>query len=354
MNIRRIFPIEFNLILKNWKDFIFQKEYHMKETMPNDGRKCFYLDAASYSNLGDQAISLSTELFLRSVFGNDNVVVINEDCVIRLLASLKKQIRPDDVIVLGGGGNMGDLYPRYEAIRRLIINKFQKNRIVVFPQTVDYSSDAYGKKQFTRGIKTYKKHRNLYVFLREEKSFNMLNGFIDNVFLVPDIVFYLYNKLEIAQTKKEGIQVGICFRNDKETLLTQDQRTSIENELLRTDTNIWEFSTIYNEDVDYDFFKRKRIVTEKINDIRKCSVVFTDRLHGMIFSLLAGVPCIAVDNSNCKISNVLKLVNEHTTGVYLCDDTVKIMSFLHEAQIQKIAKIDFFDSMYEELRKALA
>ncbi len=307
MNIRRIFPMETNLRFRNLKDFVFQKEYAVNRT--DEQPVYFYLDAATYNNLGDQAISLATEWFLDDEFGREHVRVVNEADTIGYIKSLKKQMHKEDVIVLGGGGNMGDLYPRYESLRRLVIKSFPDNKIVVFPQTIDYSSDAYGQKEFERAKRVYGAHKNLTLCAREEKTFEILEGFCKNVLLVPDIVLYLADKLSVS--KDGSCECGICLREDKESLLDGKKREEllaglkkrgIESEKITTKSPI-EGNLLRFED-------RKNALQSKIAEFAKFKFIITDRLHGMIFSILSNVPCIALDNSNHKVFGVHKVIKE--------------------------------------------
>ena len=218
--------MEINLRLKNAKDFLLQKKYYITEKK-GKGVRCFYLDAATYNNLGDQAIALSMEMFLDNLFGQDNVFVINETEVISYLRSLKKEIKKEEVITLSGGGNMGDLYPRYESIRRLIIKNFPDNKIVIFPQTLDYSKDKYGTKELAEAQKIYSSHDKLWVCAREKRSYEKMKLIFPKVLLIPDIVFYLYGKIPGTNDHRTG--VGLCLRTDKESILSENEKTKIYN-----------------------------------------------------------------------------------------------------------------------------
>ena len=57
---------------------------------------------------------------------------------------------------------MGVLYQRYEAIRRMIIKNFPNNKIIIFPQTIDYGKTRYGDREFKRAKEIYNNHKNLF------------------------------------------------------------------------------------------------------------------------------------------------------------------------------------------------
>ena len=45
-------------------------------------------------------------------------------------------------------------------------------------------------------------------------------------------------------------------------------------------------------------------VFEKMNKFRQAKFAITDRLHGMIFSIITGTPCIVFGNYNHKLKSV--------------------------------------------------
>lgn len=343
--------MEMNLYLKNIKYFNNQTKYNVPKN--SDGNiRCFYMDAASYNNLGDQAIALSMELFLKDVFGDNNVYVINETEIISYLDSLKKQIKSTDVIALSGGGNMGDLYPRYEAIRRLIIKNFPDNKIVIFPQTIDYTEDLYGKRELEKSKSIYSRHKNLWVCAREEKSYQRMRELYKNVLLIPDIVFYLKDKIRIENIIEKNQSVGVCLRDDKESALTIEEKT-----------RIYELANLHGQSVKLTTMadsilrclngkERMAEIKKKIVEFSFCETTVTDRLHGMIFSLIAGVPCVAIDNTNHKVSGVYKTVNNILKSV--CVVTNEQIGTLQELPlIESNDDLLNTDEMYKNLRAIL-
>ena len=351
MNIKRILPMEMNLYLKNIKYFNNQTEYNLRGN--SDGNiRCFYMDAASYNNLGDQAIALSTELFLKDLFGANNVYVINETEVISYLNSLKKQIKSADVIVLSGGGNMGDLYPRYEAIRRLIIKTFPDNKIVVFPQTIDYTEDSYGKRELEKSQRIYSKHKNLWVCAREEQSYQRMRKLYKNVLLIPDIVFYLKDKIRIENITEKDQSVGVCLRDDKESVLTFEEKTRIY-ELANLHGQSVKLTTMADGKLQFLNGKERMIeIKKKIVEFSSCKIIVTDRLHGMIFSLIAGVPCVAIDNTNHKVSGVYKTIESVFKSVcILTNEHIKTMQNISTPKRENTTLNT--EQMYRNLRNIL-
>lgn len=308
--------MEWNLVIRNLKDFVFQKEYKVART--DEKPICFYLDAATYNNLGDQAIALAIEIFLNGILGKEQVRVINETGIIKYIKSLKKQISPKDIIALSGGGNMGDLYPRYEALRRLVIKTFPENKIIIFPQTIDYSKDAYGIKELKRVKMLYGGHKRLMMCAREKRTLDIIRKFCKNTVFVPDIVLSLYGKFSI-QTDRKRI-IGFCLRNDNESVLKENGINQLLKEAKAIGINTAILSTEGSVKILGDYKSRKKEIERKIEEFAKCECIVTDRLHGMIFCILANTPCIVIDNNNHKVYGVYDSIKNHLTGVCKFED----------------------------------
>lgn len=315
-----------NFEIRNFTQYI--KKPTIMDACKASGKKIYFLDAASYNNLGDQAIAYAMSVMLREVslkYGYKYIEVL-ENGLLRNLKLLKKVITAEDIICLSGGGNMGNLYPKYESFRRKIIKSFRNNRIIIFPQTIDYDTDSYGQRELRNSSKIYRGHNKLIVCAREKKSYSVMRELYNRVELVPDIVLYLSAEQTTKANTDNGF-VGICLRNDRESALSDEQRLFIEDSVKKSGMCINRFTTMADGNVILNSENRGQEVKKKIDEIKKNSIVITDRLHGMIFSILAGVPCIAIDNTNKKLSGVYELVKN--TGVNI--------RFLDKSNMQSIS-----------------
>lgn len=229
---------------------------------------------------------------------------------------LKTIITEKDIICLSGGGNMGNLYPKYESIRRKIINNFTWCKIIIFPQTIDYEMNRYGRKELERSVYVYNKHKNLVVCAREEKSYKIMKEMYKNVILVPDIVLYmnLFLKEEICERKNV---IGICLREDSESTLSTNIRNELIKQMKGTYVNCTMLTTMDEIHSVIDSEMRVSLLKDKLMEFNACKVIVTDRLHGMIFSILTGTPCVAIDNSNKKVSGVLEVVKSSVSNVII-------------------------------------
>lgn len=257
----------------------------------------FILGSIEYDNLGDHAIVYAQKIFLQNEFPNCSVIEIRDELYNNMRQWLIDHIDEQSIITIPGGGNMGNIWIDDENRRRRIIQDFPNNKIIVFPQTIDYSDDINGKIEIEKSKEIYNKHSKLTLCAREEKSYEQMSLLYDecNVLYIPDIVLSL--PAIINDKHREGALV--CFRTDKERKLLRNQQSGIYDFLTKKYNSVSKISTISDTCIPY----QKRICyLEKIwDDISKAEVLVTDRLHGMIFAYITGTPCIVFPNKNHKI-----------------------------------------------------
>lgn len=283
-------------ILRFGKQLLVQKKSNI--TIDNLKLKVWFLDAPEYENLGDQAIAFAITNFCKKIMPDREIIEFQESNVLSYLRWIKNHINKNDIIVLQGGGNLGNLYRKYEYIRRMIIKKFPDNKIIIFPQSVSYSCDDKGKYESVVAKKIYSEHRNLTIFARDSYSYKLMRKLYQNVDirLCPDIVFSLVNI--VSEKDRQGI--GICIRNDKESSLSDEDKKSLIEQVKSQYSYVNSFDTMIEYKKDIIGEERKKLVLSKLNEISQYELVITDRLHGMIFAYVTSTPCIALNNTTGK------------------------------------------------------
>ena len=153
-------------------DLLYFIKYHSKLrqkkelSIPRGCRRIFLLDSPHYGNIGDQAIAYAIQKFAHTYFDDYSFVDIQQEELPHYIDELKKCIMPDDIIFMVGGGNMGNVYKIYEATRRIVLREFPDNKIVIFPQTLEYTKGIFGKLSESRSRKIYNKHNALNILER--------------------------------------------------------------------------------------------------------------------------------------------------------------------------------------------
>ncbi len=311
--------------------------------------RMYFLGSADYSNIGDLAISEAIKDFHKRYFSEYVLVDVPLNCFFESFFALKQVIHKNDVIILQGGGNLGNLYSLTEKNRRMVISAFKDNRIILFPQTCLFTNDEKGKKEFKKTYTIYSRNPNLILLSREERTQKIFDKYFANrSHMYPDIVFN-YNVAHMDNVYREGILT--CFRADKETDLdTKEKKRIIE--LAKSMGIVREIDNI-TEEKDI-FLNRRRIVDNQLKKISQCSLLITDRLHGMIFAAITGTPCIVFGNSNHKIRSIYNLLRELPYITFCtCEDNIKdkIQEML---ELKEHSFNGYFNSDFANMAKFIA
>lgn len=270
-------------------------------------KKLIIMGIPHHGNLGDNAIALAEESMLKQNFPEYEVYQVPEKYLFTCVDKVQKFINDDDIILLHGGGNIGDTYLVPEEGRRKVIQLFPNNKIIVFPQTAYFENDENGNKQLEISKEIYNKHRNLTILAREEKSYHFMKEHFYNakVYLTPDIVMCL---------KKTGNEnrknILFLFRADKEKTLKKEEETKIKEiinnyygEYLLSDMHLGEDVINMGGNI------RQLALEDKFKEFQSSKLVVTDRLHGMIFAAITETPCIVLGSFNHKITESYKWLN---------------------------------------------
>ncbi|MEN8626675.1 polysaccharide pyruvyl transferase family protein [Psychrobacter proteolyticus] len=299
-------------------------------------KRCFIFLAADYGNIGDIAISRAQKQYLENVLTGYEVISIPISQTRFVLSSIKKQIKNDDIVTIIGGGNMGGIYPDIEELRQLVIKFFPYNRIVCFPQTLDWDGSAKSKRALKTIVKKYARHPDIHIFARESITHNKLIELFNkynnvNIGLVPDIVMSASAESLGATDSLEASGILKCLRNDKEVALSTTQHAIVDKALADTGHEITKTDT-HAGGSRLDDKQCEKLLADKLSQFRAAKLVITDRLHGMILCLISGTPCLVLPNSNHKIRQThIDWLSDHTRLVFLeLKDINEIPKFIDE------------------------
>lgn len=295
-----------------------------------------------HGNMGDNAIAVAEEEILEKYFPNYEIYYMQEDYLDICAKKAKSFIDDEDIILLHGGGNIGDTYVTPEKGRRAVIESFPNNKIIIFPQTAYFSDTENGRKELEVSKKTYNNHNNLIIMARENKSYNFMKEHFHNakVYLTPDIVMSLSRKSD-----KERINALFVFRVDKERVLSDKNTETIKN-LVNEKFEQCKFSDmdLVNKIINIPISLRDKALKDKFNEFQTAQIVITDRLHGMIFSAITETPCVAFGNFNHKISESYKWL-ENLDYIKYCDKIEDIEKNINE--VISIKDISYDNSFAE-------
>lgn len=290
-----------------------------------------HIDIPYHYNIGDVFIWQGEISFLNS---------IGHKCLKMSSAATWRNMTLEDneVIIMHGGGNFGDLYRNYQEFRLRIIEQYPNNRIIIFPQSVWYDDMSLVSKD----SKIMSRHKDLHICARDQWSYNfLLKYFPDNeILLVPDMAFCISDtileKYRLLLPHKES---AYYRRLDKE--LIDDK-----NLKLPPCVEIHDWPTFEKDYLSILFLLKMNQATHKIRNIHilhdmiavfmdayACHVakdkmidlgfksicsyksIITTRLHVLIGAILIGRPVQYIDNVTGKISSFVETWLSDTSSV---------------------------------------
>src|SRR5262249_24794579 len=172
------------------------------------GTSCALLDFPNHANVGDSAIWLGETEWLRRngvhvVFACDMEHYSPERLAARLGGG---------VILLHGGGNLGDFWGAHQQFRERVIQDFPDNPVVQLPQTIHFL-DAWGGGEARR---VFNAHRNLTLLCRDERSLSFARReFAAASTLCPDLAFALGSR---PRPERPSVDVLWLARTDAESM----------------------------------------------------------------------------------------------------------------------------------------
>lgn len=304
-------------------------------------RRTWILGAPEHANLGDQAIVYAMKQFVRAVSPDTDIIEIGESQLAEQIEQLIHAVAPQDLILLVGGGNLGDLYPGPERARRIAIESFPVNPMILFPQSVCFQDpDALSQAQILLAS-----HANLTLCARERFSFEQMKAYFptNHVLLVPDVVLSI--KPEVREEKRKG--AILLIRLDRESALSAEAIAGLRALLSGRFGEVTLGDTI----VRHKCRDREEELNKKLQQLRGAELVITDRLHGAIFASLTQTPCILLPNNYHKVEGTFEWLKRVPT-ISLCRDISRFCAIAEElaAEPPIRTECDFFSNEFEELK----
>lgn len=276
--------------------------------------KYIIFNGPNHGNIGDHAILWAEQKILSDK--NIKSFPIMSHQMDYFLKKNLNRITSKDVILITGGGNFGTLWEHEQIAVNKVLEKFSKNKIIIFPQTVYYEKDRRAIYRFLEDKKIYKSCTNLLLCCRDRKSYEFcLNELEVNTKFTSDVVTYL----NYSNYHKKRTGILICLRSDKEKVNTGNDKDNI----IKVISNKYpSYKYQYVDTVFSGFFsyeKGKKFLRSFLNKTSKCKLFITDRLHGMIFATITGTPCIAFNNKSGKVKGVYEWIKENNEYVKFID-----------------------------------
>lgn len=268
------------------------------------GSTCAMLDFPTHSNVGDSAIWLGQRAHLARV---DVSVVYVSDLATYSSAELRRRL-PRGLILLSGGGSLGDVWPETQRFREQVIRDFPEYPIIQLPQTIHFREAS----ALDRARRIFEEHPALTLLVRDHASLALArDAFRVPSVLCPDMTFAL-GPLDRATPPRWPI--FWLARRDIES--RWEASLDSDDDVVRMDWRDGEAQGVHRLTKGLRhrlgrWSRRAPAIARRLAGIhdrvaedhlrRGCAllgsgrVVITDRLHGHILSLLLGIPHVLLD-----------------------------------------------------------
>ena len=284
----------------------------------NSRPKFFAFGIPSYTNLGDQAVSLASRKYVEAEFPEFQYIEILEDDNDQGIEAVKQIITSQDIVSFVGGGNMGSLYTDHESARRKVFATFVNNLTISFPQSIHFEETAQGQKELQLSQEAYGRNPHLYLVARDGQSYHRMQTIFKNrVLFTPDMVLYL--KPRDFHFKRSGALFAL--RRDGEKVVSDNLIVAMKNLLNDGQRAIKQTDTVLDTVDRITPVTREKLFDHELTLFAHREMIITDRWHAMVFSALTGTPCLLFGNSYGKGKHAYIDWLEHVNWIDYTDET---------------------------------
>ena len=316
------------------------------------GKKFYVFMQPEHGNIGDYAISLGEKEFFLNYFDKYDVIWVTANEWLYMKDFWQYNINKEDILFMNGGGYFGDIWPSGQICKE-IVDCFPDNVKIFFPNTLTYKSGInLQNNQLQSDYEWLSNQSDLYVFFRDAYSFEYMREYEKvNCFYSPDMALYI----EPTKEKDNNVKTDVllCFRDDREKVFDGSER--IKTMLSELGYNTSETDIHLNRYLSLE--EGYVFVNRFIKQMQDYSLVITDRLHALILSVLAGVPCIATDNLTGKVSGVYPWVKDSIVKI-IKDPKELTTELLNEMMSKKTSDyerpIKEFDEMAQIIKNIIS
>ena len=120
-----------------------------------------------------------------------------------------------------------------------------------------------------------------------------------------------------------------CLRDlDDESGLDDEKYNLIRTTIKKIDKDYKFTNNLYSGDISK--ILRNYVLQNQLKEFAKSKVVVTDRLHGLIFSLMTNTPCIVISSYNQKLKEFTDMLKDNKYVIFLDKDVSKLDNSLKE------------------------
>lgn len=280
------------------------------------------VDFPDHSNVGDSAIWLGEVAWLAAQARATAYSASLKDYSADALA----EAAPEGPILIHGGGNFGTVWPKHEALRLHLLERFPGRPIVQLPQSLHYADEA-SRNRMARAIAA---HGRFTLLVRDAPSFALATTHFDcDVRLCPDAALYLGRQ----RRGRPRTDVLALMRTDHEravaaggapdvTIVDWLDERARERDLMRARVKL---ATLTAGSAQARRWIRQDLLAgwrlrRGLRLLSQGRAVVTDRLHAHILSLLLDIPHVVLDNSYGKVGGFVAEWTQAYRGLQRASD----------------------------------
>lgn len=320
------------------------------EEISEKQKKAFLFGSPMYWNIGDQAIAISEHQLWEKYINDYNLIDVSRELWNSNKQLVVNNVTKDSLILFTGGGYIGDVWEEEQKFVYDVLHTFVSNRYIFFPQTVFFKE----KSKLQEFVNTISR-MNVTFYTRDNDSYQLLRPYSKENFFIelsPDMVLSLSYKTNIKR-KREAL---FCIRSDEECILDKQIIQKLQIQIRKNGYKVKNYSTVKPKYIPVQ--RRKMNFDKTIDTFGQVGVVITDRLHGMILSVITGTPVLFFDNLSKKVTGTYQWIKDNKY-VICYDETIE-----SEKNLQRLfncSLIDFdntsvkeyYDRMFEMISKQL-
>ena len=303
------------------------------------GTELAFLNFPNIANPGDSAIYLGARAALERIGARVVLTAAHNDYRRRLVADA---VGPRGTIVIGGGGNFGDLYRKQpqQRVRRNVLKDFPEARIIQLPQAIHFEDPRRGR----RFADLCRAHSGLTIMVRDSRSAERAAELGLDTIVCPDLVVAL-GPLErpagptrrVAWVLREDVErregLAAVGADARDWPAAAEQGDGVRGLALRRDLALARGLARVRDRAPsrlrpalargassrYGPIARRRLRTA-LELAATGEVLVTDRLHGHLLACLMGIPNVVLDNSYGKNRGVFETWSHRYAIARFADD----------------------------------
>ena len=330
----------------------FFEQYSVEKTTANPSSPKFILiNSLDTNNLGDHKIAIAQKYFLSKHFKNE-IIEFPYSITSAHVSQIKKYINKNDIIIVAGGGYLNVFWRSSFDILKNILTLFPENSVILMPQTFYFENNEI---LLSKTKEVFARHPDFLICVRDNESFHLIrkNYPSCHVLLLPDIALSS-PRFYSNENQKKGI--GVSLRHDSKVnenlgLITKKDYNNLLKLLSDFDNVVITSQRDISVTGYFNLDKGKQMVDEKLKEIANYRLFVTDFLHGSIFSIIAGTPCISLANLTGKSINVYNTWLSKLSGIYMANHPEEITADIVERLLSSVVDYDdaYFQSDFQKL-----